>query len=222
MAYGGGQKIDNLGQLKAAYDNPGRYKMLFLYGPDESEISYIVKKFLAHIGNNVEHILLNGDQLRSDPALLSDEANAISLFGEKKIIHAEIKRDEAMTAIEYYLQGPAGEHVVLVQSGNLTKANKLRKLVEADKSVLSLIVYEAKSDVLFGRLNGHAKSLGLIVKPDLIRAILARVNMNIHLAMMEMEKLSLYHDASIDNPKKLRNRQSSTLQRIRRMTISPP
>lgn len=198
-----GKKNDHSGQLKAAFDNPDRYKMAFIFGPDESEIAYIIKSFIKYAGKEVEQIILTGDQLENDPALLSDEANAISLFGEKKIIRVDLKRDEAMLAITHYLEGPKGDHFILVQSGNLTKTNKLRKYLEKDISTLCLTIYNAKADDINRRLMDYARELGLIAHINIIKSISARVNMNIHLAQMELEKIALYQDVSPDDPQEI-------------------
>mgnify|MGYP006146766071 CR=1 FL=1 len=85
-----------------------------------------------------ERIDIDSDRIRNDPALLADEASALSLFGDKRHIRLNFRREEGLAAVENLLSLEGDANPVIATAGNLTKASKLRKLAEARVKMIGL------------------------------------------------------------------------------------
>ena len=131
-------RADSAAALKAI-DAPAPGIRLFLfYGPDEAGSEALAARFAKAVGAGAERIDLDGPTLRADPARLSDEAAAISMFGERRWIRVQPAGEESLAAVEALLQAPtAGDPVVLV-AGNLKKTSKLLTLCTSSKAAASI------------------------------------------------------------------------------------
>jgi len=182
-------------QLTAALAQPYVYRMLLIFGPDESAAQAIAANLAKKMGD-IERVDMDGDGLKSDPALLADEASSQSLFGDKRFIRLQLKRDEAMSAIENFLDADICENLVIATAGNLTKTNKLRKLAEKSPMIATHICYQPGEKELVPLLVDNAKNLGLRLDRSLASQIAKNCNYNRTLALIEVEKLSLYYDST--------------------------
>lgn len=189
-------------QLMAAIGREPMPRMFLIFGPDETAVHAIatnlskqlLKKFAA-----IERVDINSEALRENPAKLADEASSQSLFGDKRFIRLELKRDEAIGAVENFMSRDRVENIVIATAANLTKASKLRKLAEQSSDIAFHICYQAGERELVPLLISGAKEKGLRLDRDLASQIAKACNYNRVLALTEIEKLSLYYDASADN-----------------------
>ena len=115
-------------------------RLFFIFGQDESAIADIASQMAAQLGG-AERIDMDSDRIRNDPALLADEASALSLFGDKRYVRVNFRREEALAAVENLLDLDSSVNPVIATAGNLTKTSKLRKLVESHLRALSHICY---------------------------------------------------------------------------------
>src|SRR4030095_8269116 len=79
--------------------------------------------------------------VKSDPAVLADEAGAMSLFGGARIIWVEPAGDEIVAGVEALLELPAGESPIVAIAGNLRKTSALLKLAESSPHALAYVSY---------------------------------------------------------------------------------
>ncbi|OYZ90059.1 MAG: hypothetical protein B7Y00_00390, partial [Sphingomonadales bacterium 17-56-6] len=105
-------------------------RMFFIFGQDESAVADIASQMAALLVGS-ERVDIDSDRMRNDPALLADEASALSLFGDKRHIRLNFRREEGLAAVENLLALEGDANPVIATAGNLTKASKLRKLLEA-------------------------------------------------------------------------------------------
>ena len=57
-------------------------RLFFIFGQDESAVADIAAQMAAQLVG-AERVDIDSDRIRNDPALLADEASALSLFGDK-------------------------------------------------------------------------------------------------------------------------------------------
>ena len=174
-------------------------RLFFIFGQDESAIADIAAQMAAQLGG-AERIDIDSDRIRNDPALLADEASSLSLFGDKRYVRLNFRRDEGLAAVENLLELDNGTNPVIATAGNLTKASKLRKLAESHKHAMAHICYLPEEGTAAASVMAHAATLGLKLDRSLGARIARYTGQDRKLAQAELEKLALYYDASPERP----------------------
>ena len=174
-------------------------RLFFIFGQDESAIADIAAQMAAQLGQ-AERIDIDSDRIRNDPALLADEASALSLFGDKRYVRLNFRRDEGLAAVENLLGLENGTNPVIATAGNLTKASKLRKLAESHKHAMAHICYLPEEGTAAASVMAHAATLGLKLDRSLGARIARYTGQDRKLAQAELEKLALYYDSSPERP----------------------
>ncbi len=180
-------------QIMGAINSPNAYRIYLIFGPEETAAHNIASNLCKRMGD-MERVDIDSDMLKSEPALLADEACSQSLFGDKRYIRLSLKRDEALGAIENLLECDNAENTVIATAGNLTKASKLRKLAEKSSQIAFHICYPPDAKDLVPVLIDNARSKGLELDRTLSAQIAQNCNYNRSLALSEIEKLALYYD----------------------------
>src|SRR4051812_35761724 len=126
------------GQIARALDKPdSAVCLILLYGPDESGSRALAARVDKALGADAERIDLAAAQLKSDPALLADEAASMSLFGGARHVRVDPAPDEVLEAVEALMEAPTAGNVVVLVAGNLRKDAKLVKLALASPMALA-------------------------------------------------------------------------------------
>ncbi len=174
-------------------------RLFLVFGQDESAIADIAAQMAAQLGAT-ERIDLDSDRIRNDPALLADEASALSLFGDKRYIRLNFRREEGLAAVENLLEISGDANPVIAIAGNLTKASKLRKLAESHSRAMAHICYMPEEGTATASVMAYAATLGLKLDRSLGARIARYTGQDRKLAQAELEKLALYYDAAPERP----------------------
>ena len=174
-------------------------RLFFIFGQDESSVADIAAQMAVQFGS-AERVDLDSDRIRSDPALLADEATSLSLFGDKRYIRLNFRREEGQSAVENLLEIQGDANPVIATAGNLTKASKLRKLVESHPRAMTHICYLPDEGDAAAAVMAFAATVGLKLDRSLAARIARYTGQDRKLAQAEVEKLSLYYDASPQRP----------------------
>ncbi len=184
-----------------ALDAPDlRIRLYLLYGPDEAGSEALAGRFGKAMGADAERIDLDGPSLSRDPARLADEAAAISMFNDKRWIRVQPAGDESLAAVQALLDNDAARDPAVLIAGNLRKTSKLLALCDAHPAALSVVSYALDARSGEQAALAMAREQGLNLAPDLARRLVALSNGERGLLSSEIEKLSLYLDASPENP----------------------
>ena len=190
-------------QLERALKAPGETRFFLFYGPDEAGSRALMREVAAAAGADAERIDLSGAELKADPARLTAEAAAISLFGGPRYIVVEPVGDEAVPALEALLSASAAGNPVVLVAGALKPASKLLKLALADRAVLALVSYIPEGRNAARLVAEMAREQGLQVRPDVAARVADSCGGNRALIEQELKKLALYLDASPEAQKQL-------------------
>lgn len=174
-------------------------RLFLVFGQDESAIADIASQMAAQLGG-AERIDLDSDRIRNDPALLADEASALSLFGDKRYVRLNFRRDEGLAAVENLLELENGTNPVIAIAGNLPKTSKLRKLAESHSRAMAHICYMPEEGTAAASVMAYAATLGLKLDRSLGARIARYTGQDRKLAQAEIEKLALYYDAAPERP----------------------
>ena len=174
-------------------------RLFFIFGQDESAVTDIAMQMSAQLTGS-ERIDIESDRIRNDPALLVDEASALSLFGDKRHLRLHFRREEGLAAVENLLSLEGDANPVIATAGNLAKTSKLRKLAESHPRALAHICYLPEESDAAAAVMAHAATMGLKIDRALAARIARYTGQDRKLAQAEIEKLALYYDASPQRP----------------------
>ncbi len=192
----------NAGEISRALDAPpGHIRLFLIYGPDEAGARALAKRLERAMGPGAERIDLDNATLKADPARLADEAASISLFGDKRWIRIAPAGDECLTAVQALLEAPtAGNPVIALSSATKATAPLVKATLDHPATMVHVVYMPDERDAIPLAI-GIARELGVRLAPETAR-ILAQACANDRAVMaQEIEKMSLFLDASPDRPK---------------------
>lgn len=183
-----------------ALDAPdAAWRIVLLHGPDEAGTRMLGERFAATMGAGAERVDLDGALLKSDPARLSDEATALSMFGDARWIRVE-GGDELLPAIEALLEAPRGCPVIVL-AANLKATSALLKRALAAPDIVAFASWKpdaGRADAIAVQL---ARTLGVRLDGEAARLLAEAVAGDRALMLREIEKLAVYVDAAPDRPR---------------------
>ncbi len=203
MSFRGAAKKPSEGEFINSITAPSDTRLFFIYGPDESTVADIAAQMASKLGPDAERIDLDSDKIRSDPALLADEACSLSLFGTARYVRLNMRREEGHAAFENLLNAANGGCPVIATAGDLKKTSKLIKLIDASKLAKTFICYPPEEGNAATAIMALAGTMGLRLERALALRISRYTGQDRKLAALEIEKLALYYDAAPDRPAKV-------------------
>ena len=185
-------------QIGAFLRNPPPPELLavLLYGPDEGLVRERARLLAGRIVEDIQDpfrvAALSGMDLKADPALLADEAAAISLTGGRRLVRLRSAGDECAPALQAALDGPAADALIVVEAGDLSPHSALRRLAESHSRAAALPCYADDGDTV-ARLVEHAvRGGGARIEPDALAFTAEHLGNDRMATRMEAEKLALY------------------------------
>ncbi|MBU0725690.1 MAG: DNA polymerase III subunit delta [Alphaproteobacteria bacterium] len=184
-------------QLEALFKAPDpAIRAILLFGPDIGK----VKDFAEKLGKSILPDLndpfrladLTGAQLREDPALLSDEAAALSMTGGRRLIRVRDAADGNAEVFAAFLADAKGDSLVVAEAGNLTPASKLRKLFESARNAGLVACYADDERDLKAFIRTTFQQAGIRCNEDALSFLGAHLGADRMQTRMELEKLVLY------------------------------
>src|SRR5215475_331790 len=105
-----------------------------LYGPDQGLVRERAEALIKTVVPDLKDPFLIADLddsvLSNDPARLFDEAAAISMLGERRVVRVRGAGNGLAKLFERFLDEPAGDALIVAEAGDLMKSAALRKLFE--------------------------------------------------------------------------------------------
>jgi DNA polymerase-3 subunit delta len=188
------------GTLGRALGRPDPAIRFYLfYGPDEGQSRAHGDRLLKAL--EAEKVSIPAQSAKADPALLSDEAAAIGLFGGKRALWIEPAGDEIAAAVEALLDAPGVESPVVAIAGALRKTSALVKLAETDPNALAHVSYELGERDSERLVEDLAREEGLRLAAGIASRIAAAAGNERGIIAQELAKLALYTGAEPGNPK---------------------
>jgi DNA polymerase-3 subunit delta len=188
--------------IARAVDLPAADLRFYLFhGPDEAQSRALAARLLETLGATKS--LIAGSAVKSDPALLADEAGAMSLFGGKQLIWVEPAGDEISAGVEALLGGPTGESPVVAIAGALRKTSALLKLAESSPLAIVFASYAPEGAEAERMVADVGRRFGLKISPPVAARLADSCGNDQAIVSQELQKLALYIDASPQAPKEL-------------------
>jgi len=169
-------------------------RVVLIYGDDEGLVSERANRFAAAVtGKDGEHLRLDIAALADDPGRLVDEANAIPMFGGRRVIALRFAGNRRIEAsVQAVLDVPPLDAWVVITAGDLRKDSPLLRLLEphAGAAVIRCFV-DAERD-LDRLIDDELKAAGLTIAPDARSALRDLLGGDRGTSRSELTKLGLY------------------------------
>jgi len=190
------------GSIGRALDQPDRnIRLYLLHGPDEGQSRALGQRLLKGLG--ADRFVIAAGAVRTDPALLADEAGAMSLFGGPRAIWIEPAGDDIAAGAEALLSAAAAESPVVAIAGALRKTSALLKLAEGHSAALAHASYVPEGKDAERMVAEVGRTFGLRVAPAVAARISEACGNDQAVVGQELAKLALFLDAAPERPKEL-------------------
>jgi DNA polymerase III subunit delta len=183
-------------------DQPdSRIRFYLFCGQDEGQSRALAARLLEALG--AAKFVVSAAAVKPNPALLADEAAALSLFGERRLIWVEPAGNDIVDGVEALLAAEAVESPVAAIAGSLTKASPLLKLAEASPHALAFAAYAPEGAEAARMVTDLGRRVGLKIGPPVAARIADLCGNDQAIVAQELEKLALYAGASPHSPREL-------------------
>lgn len=188
-------------RLLAALDRPtSDIRLFLLHGPDEAVAQAFVARLGKAMGEAAERVDLDGATLRGDPARLSDEAAALSLFGEARFVRVTGAGEESAEAVAALLAADRAGNPAVVLAPTVKATGKLVKLAIDSDRAMAFACYPPGARDAAAIVADLARANGLRISPAAIQRVIRASDGDRAVMTREVEKLALYLDAGPDHP----------------------
>ncbi|MFT6580027.1 MAG: DNA polymerase-3 subunit delta [Alphaproteobacteria bacterium] len=171
-------------------------RAVLIYGPDSGLVreraTLLTKAIVEDPLDPFLVVEFTGAALRSDPALLADEAAAIALMGGRRVVRFRDVPDSLAGVFKIFLEDLPGDALVLVQSGDLGPRTALRKLFEGDKAAAALPCYADDERTLDYVIRDTLNEDNLAVTPEASAYLAANLGTDRGQTRSELRKLAIY------------------------------
>lgn len=192
----------NRSSVARAVDQPDPKVRFYLFlGQDEAQSRALAARLQEALG--AAKFVLAASAVKACPALLVDEAAALSLFGERRLIWIEPAGNDLTEGAEALLAAESVESPVVAITGALPKSSPLLKLSESSPAALAFTSYLPEGDEAARIVADLGRRVGLKVALPVAARIADACGNDQAVAMQELEKFALYAGASTNSPKEL-------------------
>lgn len=192
----------NKSSIARAVDQPDSKIRFYLFlGPDEAQSRALATRLLEALG--AQKFVLSAAEVKANPASLVDEAAALSLFGERRLVWIEPAGNDVADAVEALLGAVSVESAVVAIAGQLPKSSALLKLAEGAANAFAFTAYAPEGEDAVRMVIDLARRVGLKVAPPLAARIAETCGSDQGIIAQELEKFALYSGASPHSPKDL-------------------
>ncbi len=164
-------KLSNARQIDAFIKSiPAEIRAVLIYGPDRGlmreRARLIGGQIVADLNDPFNVSVLNGDDLKEMPGALSDEANAVSMMGGRRLVRIENAGDTVTVALKPYLDDPNPEALLIIEGGELGPRSSLRQLAEKTAAMAAIPCYVDAPESLGALIRAHLEEHGIRVSRD--------------------------------------------------------
>ncbi len=172
-------------------------RVILIYGNDDGLVAERAQRFaLAVLGDNADpfaHVRLDAAAIADDPGRLSDEANAVPLFGGNRVITVQLSAARSIQpAVEAILAAPPVDSWVVIAAGDQRKGSGLRKLCETHAGAAAIACYADSERDLDRIIDEETRRAGLAITAEARTALKGMIGADRMASRSEVAKLCLY------------------------------
>ena len=175
---------------------PDAIRAILLYGPDAGLVreraGTLTKSIVEDPKDPFRIAEIAANELRDDPARLSDEAAAIAFTGGQRVVRVRDATDTISGPLADFCDNPSGDALVVIEAGNLTPRSKLRKAFEDAKYAAALPCYADEGGALRDVISETLGQSSIRISADAMSFLLENLGSDRMVSRSELEKLRLY------------------------------
>ncbi|MDN2567398.1 DNA polymerase III subunit delta [Aquibium sp. A9E412] len=175
-----------------------RVAVVLIYGPDRGLVAERARQFAERSGADLDDpfsvVRLEAGEVEQQPGRLLDEARAVPMFSERRLIWLRGAGTQKALAAEIaeLCAAPPADARLLVEAGELRKGAALRSAVEKADAAMALPCYADDGRGLDALIDGELAAAGLGIGLEARQLLKANLGGDRLATRGELEKLTLY------------------------------
>ena len=176
--------------------------LILVYGPDRGGVHETAKAlrhaYLGDAYDPLQYVALDEGAMAGQPGLLADEAAALPMFGEYKLIHISGSNAAVQAAVTFFLATSDADAalssaaMVIVEADNLRPTAPLRKAAESHKAAMALPCYALEARDIGRLIRQYLEQENYRIEAQAMDLLTARLATDRGVIQRELERLVLY------------------------------
>lgn len=166
------------------------------FGPDQGLVHERANRLAATVCADLRDpfrvVELDDAVLAQDRARLSDEAQALSFTGGRRVVRVRGAGNALAGLFEAFLENYKGDAIVVVEAGELAKGARLRDVFEEARNAAAVQCYPDSQEALGDLVRDALKSEGLSISGEALDAAVSLLGPDRGMARKQIEKLAVY------------------------------
>lgn len=167
-----------------------------VYGTDPGLVREVARRLLdAFLGPDpdpMSRVVIDAQDMPEGPGTMIAEARTPSLFGGQRAIRVRSASKSLVPTLEELLEGAPTDAPIVLEAGNLTKADPLRKLSEKHKNIKALPCFSDSEKAVEELIRSTLSGAHIQAEPDLVSALRELLGNDREITRRELEKLVLF------------------------------
>jgi len=169
---------------------------VLFYGPDRGQVSEQADALVAAVAGDAADPFrvaeLSLAQIKDDPALLADEAAALSLSGGRRVLRLKDAADALAQPLADLFADALPAAFLVLEAGELGPRSALRAVFERGAEMAAIACYLDEAVALKGLIEATMKERGHSIEAEAIAYLQGRLGQDRAITRSELEKLALY------------------------------
>ncbi len=170
--------------------------LILVFGPDEGSVRVrardIRNTILGAKADDLARVDFDAESVNADPVRLLDEANAIGLFGDKRVITVTNAGKLRKEAWQPLLDAPPLGTTVLLLAEDLSKSAPLRVFFEKSADAAAIACYAPSHQDILELIDIRIREAGVTITPTARSYLAELLGSDLALSENEIDKLILY------------------------------
>ncbi|MDR0571989.1 MAG: DNA polymerase III subunit delta, partial [Rickettsiales bacterium] len=181
-----------------SYSEQKKFKIIFLYGDDESSVNFKFRKIRENFkDNNFSVKDIKQEELKQDKSILSQEFFSISLFGERTLITLRLveRENDYAKCVESLLEErnvDLNDNYILITAGGLEKTSSLLKIMDKSEKVASVTCYEEAEWNMSTFISTELKKYNFVFNTNVVSYLNENIGKNKLMVENEIKKINYY------------------------------
>ena len=176
------------------------FRFFLLHGTDQGltheRSATLVRSLLGNKADPFSLTRISGESILREPGVLADEAYAVPMLGDQRVLWIDAKSRDLAGAIDPLIADPPTQSWLIVEAGNLKKASRLRTAFERSGNAISIECYPDDRRSLIDLIDGEARAAGIEVSLDARNHLSSLLGADRMTTRGELAKLMLYANGS--------------------------
>jgi len=171
-------------------------RAILVYGPDIGAVreraEALCLTVVPDLSDTFGIVEIPSKKLTADPAILADEAAAISFSGGRRVVRIRGAGNDIADRLADFLKDPAGDALIVIEAGELAARAKLRNVFEKADNGAAIACYIDEGVGLESLIRSVLQEADLRLEPAALDYLSANLGGDRQLTRRELEKIVLY------------------------------